>query len=110
MMSFDETFSMFVAAAKAKGVDVGPHGGYQIFAEVGYERLADMTARATDLEAQNTALIAALDAAATSLETINLRSFGEDSGLDSKAEMRSYAGSRASVARNALVKAKGGAA
>ncbi|WP_270670066.1 hypothetical protein [Aeromonas sp. QDB04] len=57
MMSFDETFSMFVAAAKAKGVDVGPHGGYQIFAEVGYQRLADMTVRATELEAQNAAMI-----------------------------------------------------
>lgn len=108
MMSFDGTFSMFVAAAKENGVDVGPHGGYQIFAEVGYQRLADMTIRATDLESQNAALIAALDAAATSLETINLRSFGEDSGLDSKAEMRSYAGSRASVARDALARANGG--
>lgn len=58
----------------------------------------------------NQELLAALDDAATSLETIQLRSFGEDSFLDSKPEMRSYAGSRASVARGAIAKAKGGAA
>lgn len=40
--------------------------------------------------------------AATSLETIHVRSYGEDSFLDSKQEMRSYAGSRAKIARAAL--------
>lgn len=40
--------------------------------------------------------------AATSLETIHVRSYGEDSFLDSKHEMRSYAGSRAKVARAEL--------
>ena len=58
----------------------------------------------------NQELLAALEDAATSLETIQLRSFGEDSFLDSKPEMRSYAGSRASVVRAAIAKAKGGAA
>ena len=58
----------------------------------------------------NQDLLEALEDAATSLETIQLRSFGEDSFLDSKPEMRSYAGSRASVVRAAIAKAKGGAA
>ena len=44
----------------------------------------------------------ALIDAATSLETIQVRSYGEDSFLDSKHEMRSYAGSRAKIARAAL--------
>ena len=58
----------------------------------------------------NQDLLEALEDAATSLETIQLRSFGEDSFLDSKPEMRPYAGSRASVVRAAIAKAKGGAA
>lgn len=58
---------------------------------------------------QRDQLLEALHDAATSLETIQLRSFGEDSFLDSKPEMRSYAGSRAAVAREAIAKAKGGA-
>ena len=58
----------------------------------------------------NQDILEALEDAATSLETIQLRSFGEDSFLDSKPEMRSYAGSRASVVRAAIAKAKGGAA
>lgn len=49
-------------------------------------------------------LLAALDDAATSLETIQLRSFGIDSYLDSKEQMRSYAGTRAKVARDEIVK------
>lgn len=56
---------------------------------------------------QRDELLAALHDAATSLETIQLRSFGQDSFLDSKPEMRSYAGSRAAVAREAIDKAKG---
>ena len=63
-----------------------------------------------ELVQMNHELLAALEDAATSLETIQLRSFGEDSFLDSKPEMRSYAGSRASVVRAAIAKAKGGAA
>ena len=63
-----------------------------------------------ELVQMNQELLAALEDAATSLETIQLRSFGEDSFLDSKPEMRSYAGSRASVVRAAIAKAKGGAA
>lgn len=63
-----------------------------------------------ELVQMNQDLLAALEDAATSLETIQLRSFGEDSFLDSKPEMRSYAGSRASVVRAAIAKAKGGAA
>ena len=63
-----------------------------------------------ELVQMNQDLLNALEDAATSLETIQLRSFGEDSFLDSKPEMRSYAGSRASVVRAAIAKAKGGAA
>lgn len=63
-----------------------------------------------ELVQMNQDLLEALEDAATSLETIQLRSFGEDSFLDSKPEMRSYAGSRASVVRAAIAKAKGGAA
>ena len=63
-----------------------------------------------ELAQMNQDLLEALEDAATSLETIQLRSFGEDSFLDSKPEMRSYAGSRASVVRAAIAKAKGGAA
>ena len=44
----------------------------------------------------------ALIDAATSLETIHMRSYGEDSFLDSKHQMRSFAESRAKVAREAL--------
>ena len=63
-----------------------------------------------ELVQMNQDLLEVLEDAATSLETIQLRSFGEDSFLDSKPEMRSYAGSRASVVRAAIAKAKGGAA
>ena len=63
-----------------------------------------------ELVQMNQELLEELEDAATSLETIQLRSFGEDSFLDSKPEMRSYAGSRASVVRAAITKAKGGAA
>ena len=63
-----------------------------------------------ELVQMNQDLLEALEDAATSLETIQLRSFGEDSFLDSKPEMRSYAGSRASIVRAAIAKAKGGAA
>lgn len=58
------------------------------------------------LRAQNAALITALDDAATSLETIAVRSFGESSRLDSKPQMRGYAGARAKVAREALAATK----
>ncbi len=77
-------------------------------------KTADYTAHAInshdELVQMNQELLSALEDAATSLETIQLRSFGEDSFLDSKPEMRSYAGSRASVVRAAIAKAKGGAA
>ena len=65
---------------------------------------------AEQVHKMNKDLLAALEDAATSLEAIQLRSYGEDSFLDSKPEMRSYAGSRASVAMAAIAKAKGGAA
>lgn len=55
-----------------------------------------------DLVAEVERLRQALIDAATSLETIHVRSYGEDSFLDSKQEMRSYAGSRAKIARAAL--------
>ena len=55
-----------------------------------------------ELVAEVERLRQALIDAATSLETIHVRSYGKDSFLDSKHEMRSYAGSRAKVARAAL--------
>ena len=55
-----------------------------------------------ELVAEVERLRQALIDAATSLETIHVRSYGKDSFLDSKHEMRSYAGSRAKVARVAL--------
>lgn len=55
-----------------------------------------------ELVAEVERLREALIDAATSLETIHVRSYGEDSFLDSKQEMRSYAGSRAKIARAAL--------
>ena len=55
-----------------------------------------------DLEAENKRLREALNDAATSLETIQLRSYGEDSGLSTLLEVRGYAGNRAKVARAAL--------
>ena len=55
-----------------------------------------------ELVAEVERLRQALIDAATSLETIHVRSYGEDSFLDSKQEMRSYAGSRAKIARVAL--------
>lgn len=54
-----------------------------------------------ELVQMNQELMAALEGAETSLEAISF--------LDSKPEMRSYAGSRASVAMAAIAKAKGGA-
>ena len=55
-----------------------------------------------ELVAEVERLRQALIDAATSLEAIHVRSYGEDSFLDSKQEMRSYAGSRAKIARAAL--------
>ena len=57
-----------------------------------------------ELVAEVERLRQALIDAATSLETIHLRSYGEDSFLDSKHQMRSYAESRAKVARSELAK------
>lgn len=55
-----------------------------------------------DLEADVARLREALNDAATSLETIQLRSYGEDSGLSTLLEVRGYAGNRAKVARAAM--------
>lgn len=55
-----------------------------------------------ELVAEVERLRGALHDAATSLETIHIRSFGEESFLDSKPQMRSFAGARAKVAREAL--------
>jgi len=60
-----------------------------------------------ELKRQRDELLAALHDAATSLETIQLRSFGADSYLDDKHSMRAYAGARAAVAREAMGKTKG---
>jgi len=67
----------------------------------------EMAERISELERQRDELLAALHDAATSLETIQLRSFGEDSYLDDKHSMRAYAGSRAKSASDAITKAKG---
>lgn len=51
---------------------------------------------------ENARLRAALDDAATSLETIAIRSHGEESYLDSKPQMRAFAQARADVVRKDL--------
>lgn len=77
-------------------------GEYFVF----YENQAEYAAHAInshdELVAEVERLRQSLIDAATSLETIHVRSYGEGSFLDSKHEMRSYAGSRAKVARAAL--------
>lgn len=58
-----------------------------------------------DIERKDALLLLALEAlsdAATSLETIELRSFGEESCLSTMPQVRGYAGNRAKVARAAL--------
>lgn len=62
--------------------------------------MADPAAEIAELKRQRDELLNALQDAATSLETIQLRSFGEDSYLDNKSSMRLYAGARAAVARS----------
>ena len=71
--------------------------------------MADPAVEIAELKRQRDELLAALHDAATSLETIQLRSFGADSYLDDKHSMRAYAGARAAVAREAIGKAKGSA-
>jgi len=48
------------------------------------------------------ALVKALEDAATSLETIALRSYGDESFLNTMQQVRGYAGARAGVAIQAL--------
>lgn len=55
-----------------------------------------------ELTRQRDLAVEAASDAATSLETIQLRSFGEESYLDSKPQMRAFAGARAKIARDAL--------
>ena len=64
----------------------------------------DPAAEIAELKRQLDELLAALHDAATSLETIQLRSFGADNLLNDKYSMRAYAGARASVAREAITK------
>jgi len=66
-----------------------------------------LTRQSADMDAmmlQVMLLRDALDAAATSLETISMRSCGPNSFLDNKEQMRSFAHSRAFVAREELKK------
>ena len=82
---------------------------YGVSAEGVHQRLekvcqAYATAARADLEAEVQRLREALNDAATSLETIQLRSYGEDSNLSTMLEVRGYAGNRAKVARAALEK------
>lgn len=70
--------------------------------------IADIQAEIDALRKERDELLAALDDAATSLETIALRSYGEESYLDSKQQMRGYASSRAGVSREAIAKSKEG--
>lgn len=60
-----------------------------------------------ELEKHRAELLEVVHDAATSLETIQLRSFGVDSHLDSKEQMRAYAGARAKVARHQIAKFHG---
>lgn len=69
--------------------------------------MEDPASEIAELKRQRDELLWALHDAATSLETIQLRSFGADSYLDDKHSMRAYAGARAAVAREAITKAKG---
>ena len=69
--------------------------------------MEDPAAEIAELKRQRDELLAVLHDAATSLETIQLRSFGADSFLDDKHSMRAYAGARAAVAREAITEAKG---
>lgn len=54
------------------------------------------------LTKQRDLAVEAASDAATSLETIQLRSFGEESYLDSKPQMRAFAGARAKIARDII--------
>ena len=54
------------------------------------------------LTRQRDLAVGAASDAATSLETIQLRSFGEESYLDSKPQMRAFAGARAKIARDII--------
>ena len=71
--------------------------------------MADPAAEIAELKRQRDELLAALHDAATSLETIQLRSFGANSFLDDKILMREYAGFRAFVARESIAAARGSA-
>lgn len=71
--------------------------------------MTDPAAEIAELKRQRDELLVALHDAATSLETIQLRSFGADSYLDDKHSMRAYAGARAAVAREYIASAKGSA-
>lgn len=68
------------------------------------EALALQSADMDSMMLQVMLLRDALNDAATSLETINLRSYGLNSFLDSKEQIRGYAGSRAFAAREELKK------
>lgn len=69
---------------------------------------ARQLARIAELERVQGVLVGALEDAATSLETIQLRSFGAESYLDSKPQMRAFAGARAGIARAALAAVRNG--
>ena len=60
------------------------------------------------LARQRDELLNYLHDAATSLETIAVRSYGEESYLNSKEQMRGYASSRAAATREDIARAKGG--
>lgn len=66
------------------------------------DEIAGLRSDKAMLQKKRVDLLMALDDAATSLETIELRSYGESSCLDSKIQMRGYAGSRSRVARKAI--------
>lgn len=68
------------------------------------EALAKQSVDMDSMMVQIMLLRDALDDAATSLETINLRSYGQESFLNSKEQMRGFAGSRAFAAREELAK------
>ena len=62
----------------------------------------DGAKRIANLTKQRDLAVDAASVAAVSLETIQLRSFGEESYLDSKPQMRAFAGARAKIARDII--------
>jgi len=70
------------------------------------QEIRQVRARLARVEQERDSLMAALDDAATSLETIQLRSYGEESCISTMQQVRGYAGARAGVARKDIAASK----